>query len=430
MRATPPFRVPGHDPSPHSWPGPPDSVATAWRDVAEGMARGGYGPVRPYDIGTSDIRHDTGCAYIAAIEKYPLGWPLLEFVGDSPGNSNSRLLLSEDGQPVANAHTSHKAIAKSGAAGYSYWGKELWFSAAQCSDPRTNGRRYQVSVPLSPSLLAYGLGCLAWLYFGFSLTRHCAGDVAISNICRTLRAGANLLFTPVDLVRRPRLATAVALAILLYSCGYLMWIWTTGRSVSYAVAGWLPFSDASGYWACANALLDTGNLAEWCQRRAAYPAFLAGINMLGGRQLFYVLLLQAVFIAGAIFVLVRRISAHIPGVAALASVGLLLAYAMNYAFATTMTENAGLIFGCLALALLIIAAEERSLPWVLAGSALLSVALNARAGALLVLPALVLWAGIAAWLSGGRVWLWAAGTAIAIRSATPPYPRIPALPST
>lgn len=375
---------------------------------------GAYGPVRSYTLAASDMRHDKGCAYIAQVEKRPLGWPFLEFAGDSPGNQASRLLLTVDGLPVPNGHAPHKVIALSGAAGYSYWGKELWFSAADCSDPRTNGRRYQVSVPLSPSLLAYGLACLAWLYFGFGLTRHCADNFALSNLCTTLRTSADLLFTPVDLVRRPRLATAMALAILLYSGGYLMWIWTTGQSVSYALAGWLPFSDAAGYWACANALLDTGNLAEWCQRRAAYPAFLAGINMLGGRQFFYVLLLQSVFIAGAIFVLVRRISAHIPGVATVASAGLLLAYAMNYAFATTMTENAGLIFGCLALALLVIAAEKRSLPWVLAGSALLSVALNARAGALLVLPALVLWAGITAWLSGGRVWRWVAGTAIAI----------------
>jgi len=380
---------------------------------------GAYGPVRSYTLAASDMRHDKGCAYIAQVEKRPLGWPFLEFAGDSPGNQASRLLLTVDGLPVPNGHAPHKVIALAGAAGYSYWGKQIWFSAGDCSDPRTNGRRYEASVPLSPSPLAYGLVLMAWIYFGRALTRQCASDFSASTLCRVLRASADLLFTPVDLIKRPRLAAGVAIAVVLSAWGFLWWIWSTGTSASYAVAGFFPFSDASGWWLCSNSLLDNGHFGypmtagRWCQQRATYPISLAGLNLFSGGHLSYVLTLQATIVAAAVFVFVRRLSGHIPGIATIACAAMLLTFASAYAFARTMTENAGLVFGCLALALLLSAAERRSLLWALAGSAMMAIALNARTGAFFVLPALVLWSGVVAHYSKRRVWLWIVATVVA-----------------
>ena len=181
-----------------------------------------------------------------------------------------------------------------------------------------------------------------------------------------------------------------------------------------SVAGFFPVSDAFGYWRCSNDLLDYGHLNQWCERRATYPTLLAGLNLLGGRHLLVTLALQVVVVAAAIFTLVRRFSPQVPGVATLACAVLLVKYASVDLFALTMTENAGLIFGCLGLALLLRAADERSLTWLAAGAALLSLALNARAGAFFVLPALVLWAGLLAHASRRRVWLWVAVTVLAV----------------
>jgi hypothetical protein len=111
---------------------------------------------------------------------------------------------------------------------------------------------------------------------------------------------------------------------------------------------------------------------------------------------------------------VRRLSPQVPGVATLVCAVLLVAYASVDLFHLTMTENAGLIFGCLALALLLRAADGCSLPWLAAGGAMLSLALNARAGAFFVLPALVLWAGLVAQAQSRRVWLWVAVTVLAV----------------
>jgi len=66
---------------------------------------------------------------------------------------------------------------------------------------------------------------------------------------------------------------------------------------------------------------------------------------------------------------------------------------------TTLTENLGLSLGAVGLAVLWRGSRERQHARVLIGIFLLSLALNARAGAFFVLPLLVLWG---MWLFRGR----------------------------
>jgi hypothetical protein len=65
----------------------------------------------------------------------------------------SRLRLLEDGKALGPAHARHDAIRARGMGRYSQWGQTLFFSASDHSDPRTNGRRYEVAweaLPPSP----------------------------------------------------------------------------------------------------------------------------------------------------------------------------------------------------------------------------------------------------------------------------------------
>jgi hypothetical protein len=70
---------------------------------------------------------------------------------------------------------------------------------------------------------------------------------------------------------------------------------------------------------------------------------------------------------------------------------LLFAFAYQYVFGVLMTEVPGLAFGSCSISLLISGSALRSCPHRFIGLALMSLALVARAGAMVVIPALFLW---------------------------------------
>jgi hypothetical protein len=63
-----------------------------------------------------------------------------ELTSDSEGRS--RVVVFEDGVPLPQPHASHDDIRKHGRGAYSHWNGEIYLSASDNSDPRTNGRRY------------------------------------------------------------------------------------------------------------------------------------------------------------------------------------------------------------------------------------------------------------------------------------------------
>lgn len=201
---------------------------------------------------------------------------------------------------------------------------------------------------------------------------------------------------------------AGAVAIVVASWAFMVWDWNAGRTITFSVAGILPVSDASGYFGCASGLADFGRFAAryagWCGHRPIYLGFLASLLALCARYLHLVLLVQAALVGVSLAVLAREV-ARLAGVAGtLLAAAVLWAFAVKTCFLTTTTESAGLALGTLALALLLCGAERGGRAIVLWGIALLSVALNARAGALFVLPFLVLWAGVFACRARLSVW--------------------------
>jgi hypothetical protein len=74
--------------------------------------------------------------------------------GISPGDSledpyASELMVFEDGVGLGPPHAQHAEIGTKGAGAFSHWQQILYFSARDNSDPRTNGRKYQVYLPAS-----------------------------------------------------------------------------------------------------------------------------------------------------------------------------------------------------------------------------------------------------------------------------------------
>jgi len=196
--------------------------------------------------------------------------------------------------------------------------------------------------------------------------------------------------------------------------------WYTGTTPSLLVAGALPVSDALGYWSCTNSALGIGTQAPpfiqkaFCFRRAIYPSFLATLLALSNWHMAIVLLLQGVLVALAIFSLCVAAVGMIGIAGSVLVCTLLFSFAAEHVLALLMTEVLGLIAGTVALALLLQGAPAGKSGLLFGGMALLSVGMATRAGALLILPAVLFW--IATYVKvRGFQWVTAlAGAALAL----------------
>ena len=64
-------------------------------------------------------------------------------ISDQEGSS--MLILLEDGLPLAAPHTAHDEIRRLGRGRYSHWGRCIYFSTSDNTDPRNNGRVYKLA---------------------------------------------------------------------------------------------------------------------------------------------------------------------------------------------------------------------------------------------------------------------------------------------
>ena len=88
----------------------------------------------------SNSKHDGGYALLIkrAISKTP---------GDnSEQPQESSIRLFEDGVEIGPAHSTHQDIRSGGKGRFSHWGSDIYLSASDNTDPRTNGRRYTYAV--------------------------------------------------------------------------------------------------------------------------------------------------------------------------------------------------------------------------------------------------------------------------------------------
>lgn len=82
----------------------------------------------------ASFRPESGHCFLAAVPASVL----------SDKESVSRLVVLEDGCELPHGHAAHDDIRRLGAGRYSHWGEQVYLSTSDNSDPRTNGRRYEV----------------------------------------------------------------------------------------------------------------------------------------------------------------------------------------------------------------------------------------------------------------------------------------------
>ena len=170
----------------------------------------------------------------------------------------------------------------------------------------------------------------------------------------------------------------------------LIYKWQFAFFDGNAIGGLLPWSDASGYYSDAQRLLIGLDFSPMATRRPLFTAFAGVLLRLVNGNLIITLACLALINALAV-VFTIQIMKRLYGSAA-ASVFLVLVYVFYERFSGKfLTEQLGFVLGNLALFFLLAGVYTKSLWRVLLGVGLLALALNARAGAFLILPLLILW---------------------------------------
>jgi hypothetical protein len=168
-------------------------------------------------------------------------------------------------------------------------------------------------------------------------------------------------------------------------------LWTSAQSEFGLVEGLLPWSDAGGYYNGAQRLLDGMLLTVFSGRRPLFSGLLATLLGITGRNLQVTLAILTALTAVACFLAAREVcNTHGKLTGALVLTGCFLFYRRFAGVA--LTESLGLILGALGFAALWRGAFQKKSAWVLFALTLFTFGLNARAGAFLLLPLLLLWA--------------------------------------
>ena len=159
----------------------------------------------------------------------------------------------------------------------------------------------------------------------------------------------------------------------------------------FTIAGILPQNDANGYFIGTLKLLYGEQIPAFAARRPLFSAYLSVILWLANHN-FAVALFTLAFIVALSIHCLGMVVRDWFGAYTAAITMMIVAYCYIGRFqGKFMTEQLGLPLGALSLAFLLLGIRERILFYSLWGIFIMSLALNARAGAFFVLPLLIAW---------------------------------------
>ncbi|MEA3400288.1 MAG: Ig domain-containing protein [Armatimonadota bacterium] len=102
------------------------------------MAASAQQEPKRYRLPPDAMHHENGFCYIAGMD--------FGEEGDKFTDNGSQLMVFEDGERLGPPHSLHRDIREQGQGRYSHWTREhLYFSASDNTDPRSNGRVYEVA---------------------------------------------------------------------------------------------------------------------------------------------------------------------------------------------------------------------------------------------------------------------------------------------
>jgi hypothetical protein len=336
----------------------------------------------------------------------PLG---TEWLSSHERPSPARLL--EDGRDLGPANASHQAIREQGGGRFSVWRGQLWFSTSDGSDPRTNGRRYEIVWPRpiaagwrhASTVLAALLGlAAAWL-----ARPHVPRFVAWCDRVLAARVAAlSALVAPHAGRRAWWVAAAIGgLAVVVRGVDHVLVQQDLAGHISGALVMGVPFSDAQG-WDSQGASICSGHglVGMWSARRPFYALALGALYTWTGPSASAVVVLH-MLVGGLTAALVCRIGQRVihPAVGTLAGVAFAcdpvsIEYS-NY----VLTETLGTFLFVVCTHQLVVAVQEHRAAAAWWGGVALVLSNLTRT---LTLPAMPLLALLVWWRggAGGRGW--------------------------
>ncbi|HEY9625329.1 MAG TPA: hypothetical protein V6C78_33725 [Crinalium sp.] len=187
-------------------------------------------------------------------------------------------------------------------------------------------------------------------------------------------------------------ATWVSLAMTLVLFALpLSGLWNSAASEYPVLMGGLfPLTDGSNYYVDARRLLEGGRFDAVSSGRPLFAGVFAVLLGLTQQNVQLSLAIVVAIVAIACFLLAREVQQSHGVLAGLAVMATLFLFYRRFA-GSAWTESLGLTLGAIATALLWRSAHQKQRYWFVSGLFLLTLALNARAGAFFVLPVLGLW---------------------------------------
>lgn len=353
-------------------------------------------------------------------------------------------IVLEDGRALARPRSSSKEIANAGRGRYLIKGSKVSFSTSDAASAA--GRAYTVRAPrwsLRESLLL-----LIWLVATVStaITFRLApprwadglrGSPALAYSVPGLAAGliAGMLAFPVALSdefflgllipaiwaalmgalamqkRFAARAGLVILALLPALAGYFYYGLNAASHSSFLVAGIIPRSDAWLHFVQAAEISLRGTTQVLFNGRFLYPAFYSVILDVAGLNVFIANLLVSSLVMLGLAATVPMVARRI-GFAGTAVYCLLFwLYFRAHGCGLLMTENLGLLLGVLGFGFLLVSVDTNKIWPVFVSLVFFGLGSAARPGALFILPALAVYAGVRVWIAspGRRGILAAAG---------------------
>lgn len=340
-------------------------------------------------------------------------------------------VVYEDGIALTRPDSSDKKITNAGRGRYQFRGSQILFSTSD-GEPRAN-RIYTASAPLwsirESLLLAVWL--LALVASAIALRLIFPGGMAgafekpgvrIVSIALSMMLVAGfvcfrsllsdcfflgLLFPSVWAVLMAALsmqkhaasrATLLLLSLTPAVAGYIYYGLNAASDSSFLAGGIIPCSDARIHFIQAAEIAIQGTTQQMFNGRFLYPAFYAVILDLAGLNILIANLLVSSLVMVGLALTCRPVSRRV-GFAGTAIYCLLFwLYFRAHGCGLLMTENLGLLLGVIGFGFLLLSVDQKTLWPVFASILFIGLGSVARPGALFVLPALALYAGIRAWM--------------------------------
>jgi len=169
-------------------------------------------------------------------------------------------------------------------------------------------------------------------------------------------------------------------------------LWNSGQSQPTILNGLIPLYDAGMYYIDALRLMNGEAFSIFSARRPLFAGLLAVLLSITGRNLMVALAIMTAITGLACYFTTREIQRTHGAEIAIFILMVLFLFNRIHSGAS-MSESLGLSLGTLGFGLLWHSATTRNLYSMCAGLLITTLALNARAGAFLILPILIIWGG-------------------------------------